>query len=124
MDPQKICDRSQVNRERSLPRAKTNPTYHDGVHYIVVVLLERGNGLCPGAAGLAHDQLDVLALHARLVDLAVLLDAGGGRVDLGAAAHRGHVLQPDESKRIETDTRQQSAESLPQKQTIIPDNDT
>ena len=46
---------------------------HYRVHNIMVVLLQRLDGLLARHASLGHDQLDVLALHARLVDLLVIV---------------------------------------------------
>lgn len=46
---------------------------HDGVDNVVVVLLERLDGLLPRDAGLLHDQLNVLGLETGLVDLLAIV---------------------------------------------------
>lgn len=46
---------------------------HDGVDNVVVILLERLDGLLPRDASLLHDQLDVLGLEAGLVDLLAVI---------------------------------------------------
>mmetsp|Transcript_59174 Transcript_59174/g.163387 ORF Transcript_59174/g.163387 Transcript_59174/m.163387 type:complete len:258 (-) Transcript_59174:110-883(-) len=48
-------------------RPRLDRELHDGVDNITVVVLERGDGLGPGAHGLVHHQLDVLGVHASLV---------------------------------------------------------
>mmetsp|Transcript_8997 Transcript_8997/g.38110 ORF Transcript_8997/g.38110 Transcript_8997/m.38110 type:complete len:233 (+) Transcript_8997:360-1058(+) len=60
---------------------------HDGGDDVAVVGLERVHSLAAGHAGLGHDELDVLRLHAGLVDLALvlLLDLRLGRL------HGGHL---------------------------------
>lgn len=46
---------------------------HDGVDNIVVVLLERLDGLLPGYVGLGHDELNILVLDALGVHLLAVI---------------------------------------------------
>ena len=46
---------------------------HDTVDNVVVVLLEGLDGLLPRNAGLLHDELDVLGLKARVVNLLIVI---------------------------------------------------
>ena len=43
--------------------------FHNRVDNIVIVVLERLDGLSSGNIGLRHDKLNVLSLHSSLVDL-------------------------------------------------------
>ena len=59
---------------------------HDGVDYVVGVVLERLHGLGTRDIGLGHDELNVLLLHSGLVDLLiVILLLGDGRLVAGCA---------------------------------------
>lgn len=43
--------------------------YHDGIDDVIVVVLQGTYSLRPWHVGLWHDQLDVLNLNARLINL-------------------------------------------------------
>lgn len=67
-----------------------NAESHDGVDDIVVVLLERLDGLLPRYVGLRHDELNVLVLDALGVHLlAVILLLLGSLVGRGVGALDG-----------------------------------
>ena len=51
---------------------------HNGVHDVVVVVLQRLDSLGAGGACLGHDKLDVLGLDAGLIDLLVVGAGGDG----------------------------------------------
>ncbi len=46
---------------------------HDRIHDIVIVLLERLDGLLARHAGLRHDQIDILGFQTRLVHLFTII---------------------------------------------------
>ena len=46
---------------------------HDGIDDIIGIVLEGFDGLGLGDVGLGHDQLDVLLLHARGINLRMML---------------------------------------------------
>lgn len=50
-------------------RERSGAERHDRVDNVIVILLERLDGLLPADAGLGLDELNVLGLEARLVDL-------------------------------------------------------
>jgi hypothetical protein len=60
-------------KHRHLHHGSLYAQCHDGVDDIVVVLLEGLDGLLPRDAGLLHNELDVLSLEARVVDLLVVI---------------------------------------------------
>merc|ERR1719432_659418 len=45
---------------------------HPCIHNVVIVVLQRLNGLGSGHISLGHDKLDVLALNTGLVDLSII----------------------------------------------------
>lgn len=74
----------------AFPRVRLDAEGHNGVDDIVVVLLERLDGLLPRNVGLRHDKLDVLVLDALGVHLlAVILLFLGSLVGGGVGALDG-----------------------------------
>lgn len=59
---------------------------HDGVDNIIVILPQGGDGLLAGNACLSHDQLDILRLETRLIDLLTILLLLLLGLDLGGLA--------------------------------------
>lgn len=45
---------------------------HNSVHYIILVIFERPNGLGPTDVRLRHDEFHILVFHSRFVDLLIL----------------------------------------------------
>jgi hypothetical protein len=60
---------NSVNRRRDLISLASYAERHDRVDDIVVILLECLDSLLPGHIGLSHDELNVLGLQTRVVNL-------------------------------------------------------
>mmetsp|Transcript_20848 Transcript_20848/g.25563 ORF Transcript_20848/g.25563 Transcript_20848/m.25563 type:complete len:320 (-) Transcript_20848:83-1042(-) len=63
-----------ADEEAGHPSACLHRKLHDCVHDITVIHLKGLNGPCPRNTRLAHDELNILRLHARFVNLAIGLN--------------------------------------------------
>jgi len=75
---------------QSLHRQLHNRQLHNGIDNVAVVVAEGADGLAAADAGLAHHDVDLLLLQARLhcgVFIVVITTGGGGGVRGSGAGH-------------------------------------
>lgn len=70
-------------------------SYHDGINNVVVVVLERSYSLHSRYVGLWHHQLNVLHLHASLINLQSMMEHIGSESLLILLEHNEDVKTAD-----------------------------